>query len=57
MFVVVRPCPTCGVQQTVQMSDGRPLCVNCTILRVPSAWSRVQVSQTRDAVRAPRPAA
>ena len=45
MFVVVRPCPHCGVQQTVNMSDGRPLCVNCTLLRVPSTWSRAQASR------------
>ena len=40
MFVVDRACPRCAVRHTVNMSDGRPLCVNCTLRRIPSEWSR-----------------
>ena len=42
MFVITRSCPSCGVRQTVEMSDGRPLCLNCTLRRLPGVWSRAR---------------
>ena len=40
MFVIRRACPYCGILETVNLSDGRPLCINCTLLRRPGGWSR-----------------
>jgi hypothetical protein len=36
MFIVGRPCPDCGVRETVNLSDGRPLCLNCLLRRRPT---------------------
>jgi hypothetical protein len=52
MFVIYRPCPYCGVRETVNMSDGQPLCLNCTLRRRPTAWSRA-VQRPRHALATP----